>query len=131
MFKKVNDFFSKFKGESLNLYDKAKEFIKETKIKWDNLYQTNMETGMEHFKSGHLYDARFRFWFIQKFLSKESEPLYYYGYCLILSNEIEKGKFVLEKIFSQYPMAENLLKRVNNDETKNIIEEYNSVFGNK
>ena len=134
MFENIKDFLKKAKNQMISAYKNSKSFVNESRMKFGNLYQTNYNTGMYHFNHGNLWDATFRFKIIKKFWPNELEGQYMYAYCLILqglNNDAEKVLTEILKKDSSYIEAEELLEKIDDDETKSIIEEYTKRFETK
>jgi hypothetical protein len=91
------------------------------------MYETNYKIGMFHLSRGNLWDAAFRFKIIKKFWPDKLEPQYQYAYCLVLQNmngcAIQLLNEILEKD-PNYTEARELLNKINNDESSEIIKEF-------
>ncbi|MDR2527324.1 MAG: hypothetical protein LBC92_05625 [Rickettsiales bacterium] len=131
MFNKIKNFYNDYKQKTLLVVNNAKLLAKDTKVKFKDLYQTNYDTGMYHLKNGNLIDATFRFNIMSKLWKKKAEGKYYYAYCLILNGKIDKSRLILMGIKDDYPNADSLLHRIDNNEVGKIIEEYNATLAEK
>ncbi|GMO61486.1 MAG: hypothetical protein Ta2D_07440 [Rickettsiales bacterium] len=129
MFNKVKDFFVKFDKAKIKAKidiatDMSKNFIDETKNKFNNLYETNLNTGLHFLSKGHIGEANFRFWFMCKTWKEEIVPQYYYAYCLLIKGKVKDSKSILEKIQEQNTDAKILLDKINNGKSDEVVEEY-------
>ncbi len=131
MLTNIKQFFEKTKNQTISLYQKLKFFIEDSKRKFQNLYQTNYDTGIYHLEHNHLWDASFRFKIIKRFWPNELKAQYMYAYCLVLQNFNGDAKRLLEEMLQKdpnYTEAKELLERIKNNDTKELVDKYNAKF---
>jgi tetratricopeptide (TPR) repeat protein len=83
--------------------NELKEEFFVVKDKLNNLLETNYQLGLKHLKNDHLNEAIFRFRFIKKFWPDHLDSYYQLAYCLVLKNEFNKSKKVLEELIAKNP----------------------------
>lgn len=131
MFSGAKNFFNRAKEQALSLFDRAKNFIEDSKNKFENLYQTNYNTGMYHLEHGNLWDATLRFKIVKRFWPNQLDGQYQYAVCLVLQEMNGDAKLVLEDILAKEPdnsKAEDLLQKIETGKTKEMVDEFNSKF---
>ena len=131
MFATTKEFFKRAKVQILNIFDKSKNFIKSSREKFQNLYQTNYNTGMYHLEHGNLWDATFRFKIIKRFWPNELEAQYKYAYCLVLQEMNGDAETLLKEILEKdpnYEEARNLLQKIENNDTKKMVDDFKAKF---
>lgn len=127
MFDGISELFKNTKNQFNSLTKKSKDFYKDNRKKFQNLYETNYNTGLYHLEHGNLWDATFRFRVVRIFWPDEIDPRYQYAVCLVLKEKNNEAEVILEDILkknSNYKNAKDLLKKIQNRETEKMVAEF-------
>ena len=100
IFNKAKDFFDfllslKFYKVQF-LVNKCKDFIKETKIKLNDLSKANFDLGIYHLNKGNLNDAILRFKLVKRFGHQYDDIDYFLGRCYLEKLKYSKAKILFE-----------------------------------
>lgn len=129
MFENTKKFFDRITSKFQLVFKRISFFIKDSKRKFDNLYQTNYNNGIYHLEHGNLWDATFRFKVIMRFWPDKVEPRYQYAICLVIMGDENKATEILNEILKKnpnYSKAKDLLAKIKNGEAKKIAADFKS-----
>lgn len=93
----------------------AKEFLLDSKYKFQHLEETNMDVGLTHLYNGNWHDARFRFWFMSKVWPENLEARYLLALSQFACLKLYLMRPVLVKILQEDPQfskAKTLLQKL-------------------
>lgn len=108
----------------------AKNFLTDSKFKFNHLEETNMEVGLAHLRAGNWKDARFRFWFMSKVWSDNLEARYLLALSQFACMKTYLMRPVLVSILEEnhdYTPARELLQKLDNkdyDGIRRLLGEY-------
>jgi len=125
---KFKDLYEKFISSSNSFSKSLISFVNDLKVKFKDLYHTNYNIGIYHLEKGNLWDAAFRFKTIKKFWPNELDAQCKYALCLILKEMNEDAELLLNDILKKDPNleeAKNLLEKIKNGKTHDILRDYN------
>ena len=127
IFNRLQSFFNSMPTLKLkdlkSLIGKCKNFIKETKVKLNNLSTTNFNLGIYHFNKGNLNDAILRFKLVKQFDKRHKELYkdldYFLGRSYLEKLKYNKARGLLENYMNNNPKfseeAEYCLKIIKNE----------------
>ena len=100
IFNKIKNFFDFLLSLKFNktqfLVNKCKDFIKETRIKLNDLSKTNFDLGIHHLNKGNLNDAILRFKLVKRFGHQYDDLDYFLGRCYLEKLKYSKAKILFE-----------------------------------